>query len=100
MEAALAVSALLALLVLCIGALAAVGAQIRCIDAAREAARLAARGDGPSVAAAVRAVGPRGAEVRIQRDDDVVRATVRLAAPLVPGLQISADAVAAVEPGG
>ena len=62
MEAALAVAALVAVLVLCIGALATVGAQIRCIDAAREAARLAARGDGPSVEAAVRAVGPHGAE--------------------------------------
>ena len=44
-EAAFAIAALVAVLVLCLAGLTAVAMQVRCIDAAREAARLAARGD-------------------------------------------------------
>ncbi|WP_328287102.1 Rv3654c family TadE-like protein [Mycolicibacterium neworleansense] len=39
----------MAVLALCVGGLSAVGMQVRCIDAAREAARLAARGEGRRV---------------------------------------------------
>ena len=44
-EAAFAIAALVVVLVLCAGGLTALSMQVRCIDAAREAARLAARGD-------------------------------------------------------
>ncbi|NEW58155.1 pilus assembly protein TadE, partial [Nocardia cyriacigeorgica] len=44
-EAAIALAAIVVAVVLCIGALLAASTQVRCIDAAREAARLAARGD-------------------------------------------------------
>lgn len=84
---------------LCIGAIAAVAAQIRCIDAAREAARLAARGD-PSALAVARRVAPAGAGVSVRSDGGYVTATVSVAATGLPGLTVSADAVAAVEPGG
>ncbi|MGH3563546.1 MAG: TadE family type IV pilus minor pilin, partial [Mycobacterium sp.] len=45
MEAALGLAALVAVLVLCLAGVTAVSMQVRCVDAAREAARLAARGD-------------------------------------------------------
>lgn len=45
MEAALAIATLVLVLVLCLAGVTAVSMQVRCIDAAREAARLAARGD-------------------------------------------------------
>ena len=42
--------------VLCLAGVTAVSMQVRCIDAAREAARLAARGDTGSAETAARAV--------------------------------------------
>ncbi|MDM4141072.1 TadE family type IV pilus minor pilin, partial [Mycobacterium sp. FLAC0960] len=51
-EAALGIAALVVVLVLCLAGVTAVSMQVRCVDAAREAARLAARGDERSAAAA------------------------------------------------
>jgi hypothetical protein len=98
-EAALAVATLLFVLVLCLGGLAAVGAQVRCIDAAREAARLAARGDDTSASAAAAAIAPSGAVLLVRRDGEFVVATVSVETALLHGLRITADATAAMEPG-
>jgi hypothetical protein len=98
-EAALAVAALVAIAMLCVGGLAAISAQVRCLDAAREAARLTARGADQSVDLAVQNIAPRGAVLRIRRDGEFVVATVAVDAALLPGITISADAVAVVEPG-
>jgi hypothetical protein len=73
--------------------------QMRCIDAAREAARLAARGDQAGADVAARRVGPAGATLRLRRDGGFVVATVSGRSRLLPGVVISADAVAAAEPG-
>ncbi len=86
--------------VFCLGGLTAVSAQVRCVDAAREAARLAARGDERSAAEAVRIVGPGGAGLQLRRDGDFVIATVSARASLLPGIAIAAEAVAATEPAG
>src|ERR1700755_565651 len=51
-EAAFAIAALVAVLMLCVSGLTAVSMQVRCVDAAREAGRLAARGDDGSAAGA------------------------------------------------
>jgi hypothetical protein len=86
-------------LVVCAAGLTAVAMQVRCIDAAREAARLAARGDETSAAAAARGVGPTGATLQLRRDGGFVVATVSGHSRLLPGVTIRADAVAAAEPG-
>ncbi|BBX88970.1 TadE family type IV pilus minor pilin [Mycolicibacterium boenickei] len=88
----------MAVLVVCLGGLSAVGMQIRCIDAAREAARLAARGEGEAATAAARRVAPPGAVVHVGQDGGLVVARVS-AATVLPGLTVSADAAAAPEPG-
>ncbi|MFI2562521.1 TadE family type IV pilus minor pilin, partial [Nocardia farcinica] len=44
-EAAIALAAIMVVIVVCVGALLAASTQVRCVDAAREAARLEARGD-------------------------------------------------------
>ncbi|OBG35011.1 hypothetical protein A5671_03285 [Mycolicibacter heraklionensis] len=62
-EAAFALAALVSVLVLCLAGITAVSAQIRCVDAAREAARLAARGDAAAVTAVVGQIAPDGAAV-------------------------------------
>jgi hypothetical protein len=71
--------------------------HVRCVDAAREAARLAARGDdGSSIA---RIIAPEGAAVRLRRDGDRIEATVTIRSALLPGVTVGARAVAEMEPG-
>ncbi|MGW2665831.1 TadE family type IV pilus minor pilin [Nocardia tengchongensis] len=97
-EAAIALAALVAVLVLGVGALLAVSAQVRCVDAAREAARLAARGENESAVATAHRVAPPGARVAIHLEGDLVVAEVTARAALVP-ITLRAAAVAAQEPG-
>jgi hypothetical protein len=100
-EIAVALPALVLLLVVGLTAVAAVRTQLECLDAAREAARTAARGD-PGEAAGVR-VAPAGATVAVVRHGDTTVATVR--AHVRPfggwnlGIDVGATAVAATEPG-
>ena len=82
---------------LCVSGLTAISAHIRCLDAAREAARLAARGgDGSGIA---RDIAPDGATVQLRRDGDLVVVTVTARTAFLPGVTVAARAVAAVEPG-
>ena len=98
MEAALGVATLVAVLVLCLAGLTAVSMQVRCIDAAREAARLAARGDERSAVAVARRIAPGGAAVQLRRDGEFVVATVTARSNVLPTLGITATGVSAVEP--
>jgi hypothetical protein len=86
-------------LILCVSGLTAVSMQVRCVDAAREAARLAARGDDGSASGAAQGIAPDGAAVRLRRDGEFVIARVTANSPLLPGITIAAEAVAAAEPG-
>lgn len=88
----------MAILVVCMAGLSAVSMQVRCVDAAREAARLAARGDDEAAERAARTVAPAGAVLDLRRDGDFVVATVTSRSALLPGLSINAGAVAAAEP--
>jgi hypothetical protein len=85
-------------LVLCTAGLTAVAMQVRCVDAAREAARLAARGDDGSASEAARSIGPDGAVLQLRRDGELVVARVAVRSALLPGLTIAAEGVSAVEP--
>lgn len=96
-EAALGMVSLVAVMVLAVAAVAACFLQIRCVDAAREAARLASRGD--AAAATAGALVPSGASLQIRREGAFVLARVTSRTPLLPGLVIAAEAVAASEPG-
>jgi len=86
-------------LVLCLAGLTAMAMQVRCVDAAREAARLAARGDDRGASEAARSVGPAGAGLEVRRSGGRVVARVAARSPLLPGITIAAEAAAAVEPG-
>jgi hypothetical protein len=85
-------------LALCLAGLSAVSMQVRCVDAAREAARLAARGDDRSATEVAQRIAPREAVVQLRRDGSLVVARVSVAAEM-PGLTIAAEAAAAIEPG-
>jgi len=99
-EAAIALGAIVLVLGVVLAAVSGVVVRIRCVDAAGEAARLAARGDpGGARAAALRLL-PAGTEVVVEPVGDDVRIRVR-APPLggaLPGVRVGADAVAAREP--
>jgi hypothetical protein len=98
-EAAFAIAAIVAVVVLGVGAVVGTATQVRCVDAAREVARLAAADD-PRAQSVGRAVAPAGADVGVTVDDDRVTARVSARSPLLPGLELGATAVAAREPGG
>lgn len=100
-ELAAGLPALMLLLVAGLTAVNAVGVRVSCVDAAREAALAAARGETGTAAGSRYA--PEGAEVTVTVTGDRVTATVR--APVrtlgarLPRLVVSGEAVAAVEPG-
>lgn len=104
-ETAVVLPVLLVVLAAAVWVLAAVAGQLRCVDAARAAARAAARGDGsPVVQAAATQVAPAGATVQVQRSAQevtvVVRAEVRpfgAALSRLPGVPVLARATAVVE---
>nr|WP_206030592.1 TadE family type IV pilus minor pilin [Rhodococcus sp. B10] len=77
---------------MCIGAILAVSLHVRCVDAARETARLVARGDTVSTVD----LAPDEARVTVTSTGGFV--TVRVEADTaLPGLTVSAQAVAAIE---
>lgn len=96
-EAALGLATLVAVLVLCLAGVTAVSMQLRCLDAAREAARLTARGDGAVAAEVAGRLAPQGATIRVHRDGGLVLAMVTARTKLLPVL-IGAESVSAAEP--
>jgi Flp pilus assembly protein TadG len=101
-EAALALCALVVVVGLALASIAAVTDQLRCTDAAREAARLTARGEADRAAAVAAQIAPSGAQVDIRVAGDAV--TVEVSAQpvggLLPGLRLTGHAYAVAEPGG
>lgn len=91
MEAAIALASIVTVVVTCIGAIMAVSLHVRCVDAAREGARLVARGDEVSDVLL-----PKGAAMSVSERDGFVTVTVE-ADTALPGLTVSAEAVAVAE---
>lgn len=89
-ELALVIPTLVLVLAMCLSGLGLAIDQIRCVDAARAAARAASRGDAlEEVARRARSEAPEGAQVTIRRGDDEVVVTVtapggRLSLPGLP----------------
>ena len=76
-ETAMVLPVLALLLAVGLWAVAVAGAQVRCVDAARDAARAVARGESDAAATTVAAAAaPDGAEVVVSRDGDRVTVTV------------------------
>ena len=105
-EAAVVIPLLLAVAMALVWLVALAATQVRVVDAAREAARAAARGE-PDAASVERGrqVAPDGARIEISRGGGVV--TVRVASEVsgpggllafLPPVPVSSEAVAAEEP--
>jgi hypothetical protein len=99
-ELAAGLPALVLLLIAGLTAVVAVSTQLQCLDAAREAAIAAARGE--SGAAAGTRVAPAASDVDIAVGADAVTATVRARVRVLGGhlplITVRATAVAAREP--
>ncbi|TQK68295.1 hypothetical protein FBY23_0042 [Nocardioides sp. SLBN-35] len=106
-ELALALPVLLAVTAGLVWLLAVAVAQVRTVDAAREAARALARGDDAGEAVALgEQVAPDGVRLSVSRSGDrvVVRARGRISGPgglfdAIPGASVHAEAVAITEGG-
>ncbi|GHG13738.1 TadE family type IV pilus minor pilin [Streptomyces zaomyceticus] len=99
-EAAMVLPVLALFTVTLLWALAAAAAQIRCVDAARAGARIAARAEPVAAAeAAARAAAPEGARVSVTRSGELWRVTVEAVAPGPRGMGVTlrADAAALAE---
>ena len=98
-EAALAFCSLAVVVALALGAIGAGAASVRCTDAARELARLAARGEpdrGRTVAARL---APPGAHIELVVRGDEATAEVTAAPMRLLPVQVTGRAVAVLEPG-
>lgn len=103
-ETAVVLPVLLLVLAAAVAAVTVVGAQLRCVDAAREGARAASRGDSvATVTALAGRAAPDGAVTEVAVADGEVRVTVTAPiAPLGPipfRVSVTAEAVARLEPG-
>ncbi|MGS2615660.1 TadE family type IV pilus minor pilin [Micromonospora sp. LZ34] len=96
-ELAAGLPALVLLLLAGLTAVNAVSTKAGCLDAPREAALAASRGE-DGTAAGQRSA-PAGAEVSVAVDGERVRAPVRTLGARLPRITVAATAVAAVEPG-
>jgi TadE-like protein len=101
-ELAVALPAVALVIVSGMTAVSVLTAQLRCVDAAREGARAAARGEAPAVVrAAVVSTGPDGAQSSVAGDARSVTVTVSAKSGpggVLPSFRVSASAVALREP--
>ncbi|TDD94755.1 TadE family type IV pilus minor pilin [Jiangella asiatica] len=106
-ELAAAFPALVVVLLGAVWAVTLAAAQLRCADAAREAARAAARGEEAAIIREVAAeVAPDGADVEVERGDGTVtvRVSARMSMPgpladTLPAPTVTGQAVALAESG-
>jgi Flp pilus assembly protein TadG len=101
-ETAVVLPVLLVVLAAVVTLLTVVGAQVRCVDAAREGARAAARGETDAVVQELAAAAaPRGAHTQVATGPTVTVTVAADTAPFGPlplRFRVHARAVAALEP--
>lgn len=86
-------------LAVAVGTVAATAASVRCIDAARELARLTARGEPDRGRAVAAEIAPAGAAITVSVEGDEIVAEVA-ASPVGPlPVRVGGQAVAVLEPG-
>ncbi|WP_196450349.1 TadE family type IV pilus minor pilin [Planomonospora sp. ID82291] len=104
-ETAAVLPALMVVLAVGLWAIAVVGAQLECVDAARAGARAASRGETlERVRSGVLAAAPAGARAEVTRDAERVRVEVRAGVRprwglSLPEVTVHAIAVSVTEPG-
>jgi Flp pilus assembly protein TadG len=99
-ETAIALGGFVAVVVMVLAGLASVLAQLQCTDAAREAARLVARGETQQARQIAARIAPSGAKIDIAVTADTVSVTIRAdpVGGILPGVSLHAAAFAVREP--
>ena len=99
-ETAICLGGVLIVLALVLAGLSALLGQIQCTDAAREAARLVARGETAQARKAAAEIAPSGAAVTITvtADTVTVMVTAHPVGDVLPGVAMHAEAYAVREP--
>lgn len=100
-EAAIGLAVFVLVLGLAICGLMAAADQVRCVDAAREAARLTARGEADQAREAAARIAPPNAQITINTKGEHIEVDIH-ATPvggLLPGVALHAQAFAVREPG-
>jgi Flp pilus assembly protein TadG len=103
-ETAVVLPVLLLVLAAAVAAIVVVGAQLRCVDAAREGVRAAARGDSPAeVVDIVGRAAPPGSTTSVRTSGETVTVTVtapvRPLGPVVLRVRVRAAATSELEAG-
>jgi Flp pilus assembly protein TadG len=100
-EAAIALGAFVFVVLAGIAGVVTVLEQVRCVDAAREAARVIARGQQDQAGSVVDRVAPPAATFSVAPDGDAFTVSVRARAAggLLPGITVGGQAYAVREPG-
>ncbi|MEV4311136.1 TadE family type IV pilus minor pilin [Actinocrispum sp. NPDC049592] len=96
-EAAIALCSLALVLYLALAGIAAITTHLRCVDAAREAARLIARGEPTLAQQAVAKIAPSNAHLSTTTDGDHIQVEISASTQL-PGLTVTGKAFAIAEP--
>jgi hypothetical protein len=99
-ETAIALAAFLTVLAAALFTISAAIDQLKCTDAAREAARLTAKGEPEKAKSAAKHIAPDKAAVEIRTTGDEIHVSIsaRPVAGLIPGLELHAVAYAISEP--
>lgn len=100
-EAAIGLAAFVFVVAFALAAVVAVLDQLRCTDAAREVARVTARGERARADAVVDRIAPDGARLSVSMHGDEITVRVRAepAGGFIPGVHVAASAFAIAEPG-
>ena len=100
-ETAFGLAGLTVVTVLLLAGLTVLTGHLRCTDAAREAARLLARGQPQEAVAAVHSMAPPGATLTVSREGNGITAevTAQPTSGLLPAFRLEAKAYAVAEPG-
>lgn len=98
-EAAIAVGALVLVAAAVIAAVASVLASVRCVDAARELARAASRGDTDGGRAAAARIAPSGATMDVRVDGESVVVVVAAEPVGLLPVEVTGRATGLMEPG-
>lgn len=96
-EAAFAITAMVAVLALAFGAIGATVGYLRCVDAAREAARLVGIGDEQAALRIARQIAPSQARIELGTTGEGAFSIVRMSVAFLPGVELTARSYAVLE---
>jgi Flp pilus assembly protein TadG len=99
-ETVIALMAFFTVLAMALSTISAAIDQLKCTDAAREAARLTARGETEKARSTARQIAPQDATIKISTTGEEIHVSIsaKPSLNLIPGVELHAEAYAISEP--